>query len=199
VDFALNAQTKRGLYRINLSACPEVAWSTAAPQPGVAAVYRRATWKRWCPGKVVFAMRLDPPSVPFEPENVVNGVARPERWTNIWISRPDALPQTLTLDFGESRTLNTVYLTFDTRLHVECRAFPGLTRVPECVRDYAVKAEVDGAWKTLAEVTGNYHRRRLHRFARVKARRLAVEVRATNGDPSARVYEVRVYDEEVKA
>jgi hypothetical protein len=196
VAFNLGAATKRGLYRINLSSCPGISWSTARPEPGVAAFYRRDTWKRWAPGKVTFAMRLDPPSLPFGAENVVNGVARPLRWTNIWISDPaQPLPQTLTLDLNSPKAFNTVYLTFDTYLHVEARAFPGLHRIPQCVADYVVKAEVGGTWKTLVEVKGNYHRRRVHCFNRATAQRVAIEVRKTNGDPSARIYEVRVYDE----
>ena len=50
-------------------------------------------------------------------------------------------------------------------------------------------------WKTLVEVTGNHHRRRIHRVDAATAQRLAVEVRRTNGDPSARIYEVRIYSE----
>jgi len=196
ITFHLNAATKPGLYRTNLRSCPGVSWSNAQPEPGVAGYYRNDAWKRWVPGKVAFAMRLDPPSVPFGPENVVNGVARPLCWASIWISDPgQPLPQTLTLDLGAPRAFNTIYLTFDTNLHVEARAFPGLHRVPQCVADYAVKAEMGGVWKTLVEVTGNHHRRRIHRVDAATAQRLAVEVRRTNGDPSARIYEVRIYSE----
>jgi hypothetical protein len=39
---------------------------------------------------------------PFGPENVTSGVAKPEKWTNIWISDPSSgFPQHLILDFGE--------------------------------------------------------------------------------------------------
>jgi len=196
VNFALGTDTVQGLYRINLPACPDIAWSTARPEPGVAEFYRRTTWKRWHAGKKAFAMRLDPPSFPFSPENVINGVARPLRWTNIWISDPDAgLPQTLSLEFPREQTFNCLFLTFDTNLHLETRDFPPLSKVPQTVRDYAVRAQVDGRWQTLIEVSGNYHRRRIHRFPAVTARRLEIEVRATNGDASARIYEVRVYHE----
>jgi len=63
---------------------------------------------------------------------------------------------------------------------------------PECVRDYEIKI-LDGEPKTIVSVRGNYRRRRIHKFEPVTARKLYIEVQATNGDPSARIYEVRVY------
>jgi hypothetical protein len=141
-------------------------------------------------------MRLHPPSTPFGPENVINGVARPEKWPNIWISDPNAtFPQTLTLDFGEDVEFNTVYLTFDTNLHVDTSSWPPLYKAPECVRDYALKIPRNNKWEVIAEFRGNYHRRRIHRFDTVKSRKLMLEIYASNGDPTARVYEIRVYKE----
>ncbi|MEW6358884.1 MAG: FAD-dependent oxidoreductase [Planctomycetota bacterium] len=196
VVFHLNATTRQGLYRINLPACPGVSWSNAQPEPGVAAFYRRETWKRWAPSKVAFAMRLDPPSSPFGPENMVNGVARPLRWTNLWVSDPaQPLPQAVTLDLGSPRTFNAVYLTFDTYLHVEARSFPGLSKVKECVSDYEIQVEQKGGWKTVETVVGNYQRRRIHRFKPVNARKVRINVTKTNGSSTARIYEVRIYDE----
>jgi hypothetical protein len=63
------------------------------------------------------------------------------------------------------------------------------------VKDYELEARVNGTWKTIASVKGNYLRRREHRFERVRADRLRLNVMSTNGAPAARVYEVRVYDE----
>jgi hypothetical protein len=48
-------------------------------------------------------------------------------------------------------------------------------------------------WNVLAEFKGNYHRRRIHHFETVNTRKLLLEVYASNGDPTARVYEMRVY------
>jgi len=49
------------------------------------------------------------------------------------------------------------------------------------------------AWRSVAKVTGNYQRRRVHEFAPVRTEAIRLVVRATNGDPSARVYEIRAY------
>jgi len=197
VDFDLNLEVKpRQLYQVNVYGRLGLAWARSKPLPGVAAAYKKPTWKRWASEKPVYALRLDPPSTPFGPENVVRGVARPEKWTNIWISDPNAgFPQTLTLDFGEKVSFNTVYLTFDTYLHQDTYTFPPLYRVPECVQGYALKVLCEDEWKTVAEFKGNYQRRRVHRFATVNTRKLTLEVYASNGDPTARVYEIRVYKE----
>jgi len=49
--------------------------------------------------------------------------------------------------------------------------------------------------KEIVHVEDNYMRRRMHNFRRVRARYLEVEVLKTNGDKSARIYEIRVYNE----
>lgn len=133
--------------------------------------------------------------VRFAPEMAINGIAR--KWdgkTNMWSSDPrQELPQWLELDFGRERAFTSVYLTFDTNLapRVPTEACP-----PEAVRDYQVEVETpDGGWRTVAEVRGNFLRRRIHRFPEVVSRRMRVNVLATNGVKEARIFEVRVYHE----
>jgi hypothetical protein len=133
-------------------------------------------------------------SRPFAAENVNRGTHRPDKWTNIWISDPaQALPQHVELAWTSPQSFNTVLLTFDTN--------PGrrenlpLFRYPDCVKDYDLQAMVGGAWRTIAQGRDNYMRRCEHRFERVSAEKLRLNVLATNGAKSARVYEIRVYDE----
>jgi 2-polyprenyl-6-methoxyphenol hydroxylase-like FAD-dependent oxidoreductase len=159
--------------------------------------------RRWspmlmAPGRFsprALSMRIAPEVAPYGPENVISGVARPERWTNIWMSDPDqAMPQELKLAWSAPRTMNSAYLTFDTDLN-RMPDHP-LYVAPECVREYVLSVRVDGAWVDVAAETGNFQRRRAHRFERVAADAVRLTVHATNGAPSARVYEVRIYDEE---
>jgi hypothetical protein len=136
---------------------------------------------------------LRPASRPFGPESAVNGLARPERWPNLWVSDPSqSLPQSLILEFPEPRVVDTVQLSFDTNLNRLVEYGPA----PECVRDYVLWVEVGGAWQEAARATGNYLRRRVHAFDAVRATRARLDVLATNGDPSARVYEIRAYGTE---
>lgn len=143
-------------------------------------------------------------------QNVINGLSRPvdddwEMWigkvpNNMWISDPgNDMPQWVELDFGGKQKLNSVYLTFDTNLHPKryttWEQKPEERMPPECVRDYQVQVEKDGKWETVADVTKNYQRRRIHNFDTVETSKLRVLITATNGDKSARIYEIRAYNE----
>lgn len=112
---------------------------------------------------------------------------------NMWASDPEAsLPQWIELTWDKPVTINTVYLTFDTDLNHRWHDTP---RVPQCVRDYEIIAQVDGRWRVVASEEENFQRRRTHRFPAVTTNRLRVNVDATNGDASARIYEIRAYNE----
>ena len=181
-----------GLYFLALEPAEGIAWCCSDEEPpGTERAVGEAdgSW-RHLGEHGTHCFRLVPPSRPFEPENVVNGIARPEGWPNIWISNPSQpLPQNLTIDFGAPRTVSTVLLTFDTNLNHLVEFGPA----PECVRDYALWARVGDQWRVLAEVNGNHQRRRTHTLEAVEASALRLEVRATNGCLAARVYEVRAY------
>lgn len=56
-----------------------------------------------------------------------------------------------------------------------------------------LSAETDDGRVELARVEGNHQRLRRHDFETVKAKRLHLEVLATNGSEEARVFEVRCY------
>ena len=130
----------------------------------------------------------------YEPHNVINGWTRlKENPASAWASDPGAgFPQWLELDFGEAIELNTVHLTFDTDLYdpIDFTRFP-----EECVKDYTLSVWQDGAWVPLAEETGNFQRHRIHTFDPVTARKVRLTVHGTHGSPSARVFEVRAYNE----
>jgi len=104
------------------------------------------------------------------------------------------MPQWIELDFAAPTRLNTVYLTFDTNMnprHTKVTA----PFVPECVRDYELAVPEGDHWRVLVRETENFQRHRVHRFDPVVASRLRLTVHATNGARSARVFEIRVYDE----
>jgi hypothetical protein len=181
-----------GLYFLALQPLDGVAWLASHDEPPGT---QRATQKpdgawRYLGERGTHCFRLSPPSRPFEPDSVINGIARPEGWPNLWISDPaQPLTQSLLLDFGASRTLGCVYLTFDTNLNHLVESGPA----PECVRDYTLLAEREGVWREFARVAGNHQRRRIHRFEPIEATRLRFDVLATNGSPTARLYEIRAY------
>lgn len=136
------------------------------------------------------SFRVEPPARPYRAGNAVNGVSRAEKGANLWMSDPaQGFPQWIQLDFGRKEAFDSVYLTFDTNLDKLVVKGPA----PECVSDYRLEYWDGNAWVVVRHATGNYQRRRVHRFPSVKARRLRLVVEATNRVPEARVYEIRVY------
>ena len=92
---------------------------------------------------------------------------------------------------GAPTRLAEVEALFDTNLHKAVRS--GVP--PECVRDYQVHLRCGGAWRLVAEVEDNRHRRRRHVLEpAVEADAVRLTVLATHGDPSARVYALRVWE-----
>ncbi len=129
-----------------------------------------------------------------KPENVIDGVSRiVGRESHLWASDPkQALPQWIELDFGKTVEMNSVRLTFDTDLNTK---FPVKPVVPQCVRDYRIEAFDGQAWQEVAAVKDNFLRHRVHLFPARTASKVRLTVDATNGDPAARVFEIRAYRE----
>ncbi len=136
--------------------------------------------------------------------NVIDGVTRgvgPA--THRWISDPQQkMPQWIELRFRKPARIREVHLTFDTALnrsmtltlsdHQNAKMIRHAQ--PETVRDYELQILDKGGAKTVAQVTGNYLRKKLHRFDPVTASGLRLNINATNGDASARVFEIRAYE-----
>lgn len=144
----------------------------------------------WVTYRGCHTFRLDPPSRPHTAEQVISGVSRAEQMPSQWVSDPSQpMPQSLTLSFTQPVALRQILLTFDTDL--DHRIPPAFC--PRTVRDYRLWASHAGKERLVAEVSGNYHRRRQHDSDGSLADAIRLEVLATNGDKSARVFEVRVY------
>jgi hypothetical protein len=168
-----------------VSLCPVGA--TSASLPGA------SRWRSFTEGRS-FAIRIAPEIFPYSAENIIRGTNRPDKWTNIWISDPaKSLPAWIELRWNRKISFNTVQITFDT--NATRRATLPLYRYPECVKDYRIEIGSAGSWRSVVDEQDNYARRRVHTFDRVSSDRLRLTILATNGSPSARVYEVRVYDE----
>jgi len=122
--------------------------------------------------------------------------------THRWMSDPAAgLPAWIELGWPEPIEARSVQLIFDTGLH------RGLTfsladaytakmqwgrPQPETVRDYRLELFLAGQWRKVAEICGNYQRRRVHLLEGAAFERLRLTVTATNGLDHARVCEIRV-------
>jgi hypothetical protein len=102
---------------------------------------------------------------------------RPQRIREVQITFDSGFKRQLTLSAQESQNVNLL------------RAAQ-----PETVKDYTVVARTaDGAERVLATVKNNFQRLNRHRFEPAEIQSVRVEVQATNGDPMARIFEVRCY------
>jgi hypothetical protein len=124
------------------------------------------------------------------PENVSNGVGRavsPEDYA--WVSDPaQPLPQDITLDFGTPTKLSRVQIVFDTDLCNPKMSYELLPVPTQLVKDYDILLD-GGVALSVRDSNARFRRHELN----ATASSLTVRVLATYGDPSARIFEVRVY------
>lgn len=145
--------------------------------------------------KSALSFRIEPPQACYAPANVISGVARPGRGTNLWRSDPRLpLAQWLQLEWTEEKTIGEIQLTFPGHLLEEYHQYPPFYRDPQCARDYSLLAWSGEEWTELLRVKDNYQRLRRHKLERpVRTSLLRVVIHATHGDPSAALYEIRCY------
>lgn len=171
-----------------------VSWATVAQEPpGTQAGMwdEELRYWRWVHGSLVFD--ADPTSRPYQPANIVSGVTRPERGTNLWISDPyQDLPQSIKLAWTGPVDIGRVEVTFDSQLSGWAWEGP----FPTVVREYVVEARNAGIATVVVDVSDNYQRRRVHNIQPQLTEELTLTVRKTNGAATARVVEIRVYPPE---
>ena len=127
----------------------------------------------------------------MKPEYVIDGVARPvDDCVHGWVSDPEQkLPQSVRLDFPKPVKAREVRLTFDTDLTpTRVALYP-----KQLVKAYRVEGLVGGEWTELASEARNDLRHRVHGFDEKEVSAVRVTVTETWGDPSARIFEIRVY------
>ncbi|MCC5828101.1 MAG: FAD-dependent oxidoreductase [Phycisphaeraceae bacterium] len=190
---------KPGTYlRLDLLPQPKVAWHLAQRKliPGHPSAYAASPrlMRRYHSGQTL-CFGIQPAQPCFEPGQVISGVTRPCRFTNLWRSDPNLRgPAWLDLHWDRQQTINVVELTFPGHLVREYHAYGPFYADPQTARDYLLGAWVNGVWTTLASCKGNYQRHRIHRFSvPVRTDRLRLIIQSTHGDPSAGVHEIRCY------
>ena len=142
------------------------------------------------------------------PEYVINGVTRdrPGEVENRWMGdMEDEGGPWIELTWDEPVTIGHVQLVFDSGFHrvltitsnLSFRNRMTLGPQPETVKDYTLTAvSPDGEEITLAEAEDNYQRLCRHTFDPIDVTALRLTVHATNGNPQARVFEIRCYETE---
>jgi hypothetical protein len=203
--FTLNVKTQPGsLYFAHIDANPDVSWALFTEAPGAPSMIPVGTtaadlpagsaWRPFTNGRC-FVLRVLPEQRPYTAQNVVRGTNRPDLWPNIFVSDPSrGLPVWLELRLSKPVRFNQVQITFDTNAN---RRIPlPLFRYPECIKRYEIAVPDGSGWRTIAHEDQNYSRRRVHSLDATVSDRLRINVQETNGSPEARIYEVRIYNEQ---
>ena len=127
--------------------------------------------------------------------NVINGYSRiVDKRRYAWVSDPnEPLPQWIRFDFDTPREISEVIVIADTDLTTPAYSSPSLPIVTKTISDYTISVISGGIEKVVYEVRDNYLRRNDCRFDKVTADAVKITVTKTCGDPSARIFEVRIY------
>jgi hypothetical protein len=140
-----------------------------------------------------------------EPGFILNGLTRdiPLKQINRWSAPLAEDGAWIELAWDKSHKLQEIQLTFDSGFQRELTLTAsdginnGIIRAaqPETVRDYTLlyRKDAKGPLVELLKVDGNYQRLNRHRFPAIEAQAVRLQIRATNGDKLARVFEVRCY------
>ena len=122
-----------------------------------------------------------------------DGVGVPE-----WKSRTEAADyhgwkssdKAAMLEWEKPVRAGEIRIAFDTGLKT---ARPALPMPRELVRDYTVEVRSGGVWRTVAKVSENMLRHRIHEFPSADVDAVRVTVDRTWGGPLSRILEIRVY------
>ncbi|MBC7329470.1 FAD-dependent oxidoreductase [bacterium] len=194
VEIELKREFERGIYWFYLEPKEGVYIKETNEQlPGLTEIYKTGDLWRFRMGKNLF-FKLVPTLCPFTPDNIVSGVSRPEKWTNVWISDGrKGFPQYLEMDLGEEMEFNMLQFIFDASIEKEYSQLPPFYIPPHIPKDFKVYALLEEQWREIFEVSKNKKYFLRLRFPNVKARKLKVEFLSSNGGSEIYVYEARLY------
>lgn len=139
-----------------------------------------------------------------DPEAVISGYVRdtPGHWENRWAAKLTPQNAWIQLSWDRPQRLRHIQITFDSGFHRELTlsASDSTTKnmvrapQPETVRDYQLIATTaTGEKVTLANIQNNHQRLCRHHFVPVEAKSIRLNVTATNGSDTVRVFEIRAY------
>lgn len=186
-----------GYVRVDLEANPDLEWHVSGDVlPGNLAAYEAlpGRYRRFGGGSTL-SFKVYPPQDCYQPGNVISGVTRPAMATNLWRSdSSEPLPQWLEFSWTKKQRVRQVQITFEGQLLREYHAYPPFYRDPQTVADYELQVFSDGEWRPVLKASNNTASRVVHTLSEpVDAQKFRINVFSTNGDPSAGIFEVRIY------
>ena len=128
-----------------------------------------------------------------EPKNVINGkIWRNDGEDHAWVSE-DGLPQSITLDFDEPKTVKEVRVTFDMPFEKYRYGFLEQPVPEELVTDFTVSLLCDGEWREAKKIADNFKRLAVIELAPSTVKGVKITVQKTVNSPNATISEIRIY------
>ena len=203
IDWEVNLHPGNGLplnqyVRLDLAANKSLKWKEAGCIiPGHTAMYQigKDKMRRFNNGSTL-SFKVSPAQDCFKPENVISGVTRPHQYPNLWVSDKNLpLEQWIQLNWNKSQKISEIELTFPGHMLREYHAYSPFYRDAQCPKDYEIWAKQGDSWTRLLNIEDNYQRQRKHALQNpVLLDQLKIVIKSTNGDSTAQIYEVRVYE-----
>ena len=139
---------------------------------------------------------LQRPNEIYTASQVSTGVSRPEKSSNMWISQA-TLPQEICLNWNETKTFNSIELTFDNDLDITREKWAEQMCAPRLIRNYIIDTEINGEKHVLVSEQDNIYRKRYHNLEQpLSTDNLRICIEATWGALEARVFEIKVFNHE---
>jgi len=192
-EIEINKEFEKGIYWFYFEKNENVYLKTTDENlPGCCLIFRQGKIWRFDRSERNFYFDIIPKVYPFSPENIINGVSRPEKWTNVWISDKD-MPQYIEIDLGEEKEFNYIQFIFDAEVNKEYSRIPPFYIPPGIPRDFKIYVEENGKWKEILEIKDNEKYFLKCKLNREKSRRVKIEFLSTNGSKGVYVSEIRIY------
>jgi hypothetical protein len=121
---------------------------------------------------------------------------------NRWMAPLSADGAWIELAWDKPQKLSMIQLILDSGFHRELTLTSAVSHQkgqvrapqPETLRDYQLVIRTpDNKLVPVADIKSNHQRLRRHYFAAIEASAVRLQISATNGSDTARVYEVRCY------
>ncbi|MCM8807307.1 MAG: FAD-dependent oxidoreductase [Candidatus Omnitrophica bacterium] len=191
----INREFDKGIYWFYFEKNEDVILKiTDETLPGVSLIFKpRQLWRfrTWTISRSLY-FEIIPEIYPFGPENIISGVSRPEKWTNVWISDKN-MPQWIEIEFEDEKEFNFIQFIFDADIDKEYTHIPPFYIPANLPERFKVYVEKEGKWKEILNVNGNTQYFCKFKFENQKSKKIKVEFLSTNGSQYVYVYEIRVY------
>lgn len=194
----IDKKFKKGIYWFYFEKNEDIYLKTTKESlPGLCMILKQGKMWRFDWSRRNLYFEIEPTIFPFVPENIISGVSRPEKWTNVWISEKD-MPQWIEIDFKEEKEFNLIQFIFDADIDKEYTHIPPFYIPPAIPVEFKIYSEKNGEWEEIFKVKENSNYFCRYKLKRTKSPKIKIEFLKTNGGGPVYVYEVRVYNIEEK-